>query len=119
MPDAPLPRDELRATVEARRELGPEYESALTEAFLDRIEATIAQRVKAEADSRLPDPRHSTWAEQQDRKRHLGLALGSLGISIPLTGAATFSAGIPGLVIVWTGIVAVNVAYALGQRRRR
>ncbi|MFF3670357.1 hypothetical protein [Microtetraspora malaysiensis] len=119
MPDTPLPRDELRATVEARRELGPEYESALTEAFLDRIETTIAQRVKAEADSRLPDPRHSTWAEQQERKRHLGLALGSLGIAIPLTGAASFSAGLSGLVIVWTGIVAVNVAYALGQRRRR
>ncbi|WP_067179221.1 hypothetical protein [Microtetraspora niveoalba] len=118
MSDTPSPRDELRATLDARRDLGPEYESALTEAFLDRIEATIAQRVKAEADSRLPDPRHTVWEEQQERKRGLGLALGSLGIAIPLTGAASFSAGLPGLAVVWVGIVAVNFAYAFGRRRR-
>ncbi|MGI5487384.1 hypothetical protein [Microtetraspora malaysiensis] len=118
MPDSPLPREELRATIEARRDLGPEYEAALTDAFLDRIEAAIAQRVKAEADSRLPDKQHTAWAEEQERKRSLGMALGSLGIALPLTGAASATGGIPALVVVWIGIVAVNFAYALGRRRR-
>ncbi|GLW99809.1 hypothetical protein [Microtetraspora sp. NBRC 16547] len=118
MPDAPLPREELRATIEARRDLGPEYEAALTDAFLDRIEATIAQRVKAEADSRLPDTRHTAWVEQQERKRALGMALGSLGIALPLTGAAGATGGMPGMIVAWAGIVAVNMAYAFGRRRR-
>ncbi|MEV0970474.1 hypothetical protein [Microtetraspora glauca] len=118
MPDAPLPRDELRATIEARRDLGPEYEPALTDAFLDRIETAIAQRVKAEADSRLPDARHTAWEEQQERKRGLGLALGSLGIAVPLTAAAGATSGMPGMMVAWAGIVAVNMAYAFGRRRR-
>ena len=40
-----VPRDELSAAVEARRELGPESERAVIDSFLARVEATIDERV--------------------------------------------------------------------------
>ena len=39
-----VPRDEVRATVEARKELGEEAEPALIEAFVDRIEKELGKR---------------------------------------------------------------------------
>lgn len=47
----------------------------------------------------------------------VGVALGSLGIGIPLTGAAGGTVGFAGVLVVWIGIVLVNFAYALGNRR--
>jgi hypothetical protein len=38
-----VPRDELRATIEARKELGEEAEPALIEAFVTRIEKELAK----------------------------------------------------------------------------
>ncbi|MFC7642512.1 hypothetical protein ACFQX6_17340 [Streptosporangium lutulentum] len=38
----------MRATIEARRELGPEYEAALVESFVERLDQSIAHRVRAE-----------------------------------------------------------------------
>ena len=37
--------DELRAALEARRELGPEHEGEVVDAFLDRVERSLQQRV--------------------------------------------------------------------------
>ena len=39
-----MPRDELRATIEARKELGEEAEPALIEAFVDRMERELSKR---------------------------------------------------------------------------
>jgi hypothetical protein len=39
-----VPRDELRATVEARKELGEDMEPALVDAFVERIEKEVAAR---------------------------------------------------------------------------
>ncbi|GIH28286.1 hypothetical protein Aph01nite_65960 [Acrocarpospora phusangensis] len=119
MADPSFPRDDLRATIAARRDLGPEYEAALTESFLNRIEATIAAQVAAEASRRLPNPKERAREDRAEGGRALGLALGSLGIAIPLTGAAAVGAGLPGIITAWTGIVLVNFAYALGRRRNR
>ncbi|WP_214107359.1 hypothetical protein [Acrocarpospora catenulata] len=118
MAEPSFPREDLRATVAARRDLGPEYESALTESFLDRVEATIAARVAAEADQRMPNAKERAREERADSNRALGLALGSLGIAVPLTAATAYTAGMPGLIVTWGGIVMVNLAYALGRRRR-
>lgn len=113
----------MRATIEARRDLGPEYEAALIESFLDKVEASIAMRVRAEVDSRLgphpyapmPPPHHLP----QPRANHdaLWVAIASMALGIPLTGIAAGTAGTSGLFLAWFGIVLINVAAALSRRR--
>lgn len=114
MADVHLPREELRAVVEARRELGPDYDPALVESFLDKLEAGIAARVRAAVDARVPERDRAKGRSDSS----LTLALGSLGFGIPLTAMAG-SAGLTGLLVVWGGIVAVNVVHALNRRRDR
>ena len=96
-----VPRDEARATLAARRELGPEYEDELVEAFAEKVERRLAKREKAEL------------AHDEDRRGiSLVAALVSLGCGIPITAIALSGGGLPALVIVWTAIVLVNVALA-------
>lgn len=54
---------------------------------------------------------------QQPRKQgvtghELGLILGSIGMGIPLTAIAGAAAGLPGIIIVWIGLILINVAWA-------
>lgn len=126
MPDDRLPRDELRATVDARRELGPDYEQALIESFLEKIDTTIDARVRAEVAAQngyqwQQGPPGAPGAHP--RPKHQGdptlpIALGSLGIGIPLTAIAATQAGPAGLFLAWTGIILVNIAAAFGRRHR-
>ncbi|MET8159611.1 hypothetical protein ABZT47_24860 [Sphaerisporangium sp. NPDC005289] len=130
MPDNSLPRDELRATVEARRDLGSDYEQALIESFLEKIDSTIESRVRAEVAAQngyplqpgpggpyaAPHPGPGKQPRQVDAT--IPIALGSLGIGIPLTAIAAGQGGPAGLFLAWTGIIMVNVAAAVGRRRR-
>ncbi len=43
-----VPRDELKAALAARRELGEEYESALVESFMEKIDQAVEARVQAQ-----------------------------------------------------------------------
>jgi hypothetical protein len=106
-----LSRDDLAATVEARRELGDESEREVVESFLDRVGAAIDARV----DARL---------ERDDRRRpasssraSVPLALGSMGIGIAVTGAASGLAhgGALVAIVAWLVIAAINVAHTLGR----
>jgi hypothetical protein len=105
-------RHELEATLAAREEVGDELEPQLVDRFADRIEAEIDRRASDKAArqrSRPPGP-------------HLGnapmipLALGSLGLAIPLMGIAGGTAGFPGVLVVCIAIVLVNAFWALGRR---
>jgi hypothetical protein len=99
-------RDELRATIQARREVGQELEPELIDQFVERIEKRIAQSGKPAQ----PAKRDSTHDDKT-----LALAIVSLGVAIPLTAIGVTQAGLVGLAIVWIGIVLVNLAYS---RRR-
>ncbi len=118
MPDNTVPRDELRATIDARRELGEEYEPALVESFLDRLETNIAARVRAEVDARVSEAPSKGKQGKDDVDPAIPIALGSLGIGIPLTAIAAGNAGFAGLLLAWGGIIAINVAHAFSRRRR-
>ncbi|MEV0383500.1 hypothetical protein [Nonomuraea sp. NPDC050643] len=114
MPDKRPIRDDLQATLDARRDLGPEYETALVDSFVDRLDATIAARVQAE----LGHPGAPPRKKQTPGGAMIPIALGSLGIGVPLTGIAASAAGLVGLLIAWMGIVLVNVAAAMAVMRR-
>lgn len=103
-----LERD-LHATVEARRDLGPEYDAALVASFLAKVDWAMEQRARAERYH--PRPKREGYP--------VALAYVSLGTGIPITGAAAGIAGWPGLAVAWLGILGVNVAAALGSRPYR
>ncbi len=44
------------------------------------------------------------------------LAIVSLGVGVPLTGIGAGVSGLPGLLIVWVGIVLVNLVYGWTHR---
>jgi hypothetical protein len=100
----PLDRQDVESALEARRELGPEYDSHVIDSFLEKIDARIDERLKAsQPPERRPIP--------------LILPLGSLGIGIGATGAALGpthggAGGIIVAIIAWIAIAIVNLAYA-------
>lgn len=128
--DADL-KKELDATLHARRDLGDEYEPALIESFLEKVEqrldGAVDRRVRRQLaeqqmvvarGARSPQPSDS-WGER------FGFGIISLILAIPLSAIGAVNADLPGLFVTWAGIVAVNTVYALrgvprfGRRSRR
>ncbi|MCG5213995.1 hypothetical protein [Streptosporangium sp. KLBMP 9127] len=108
--------DELRAAVSTRRDLGPDYEDAIVESFLDKVDQQIDRRVEERlaTASRGGEPR----ARPTDNQ---GLALAIVSLSLGVFGS--IGMGISAvdfemLLLVWLGIVSINVAFAIGRRRR-
>jgi hypothetical protein len=90
-----IPRDEVRASLEARRELGPEFDDELVEAFAKRIE------------QRLQGPQRAPAVRSRDHET--AIAIVSMGVAIPLIAIAGNFAGLAGIVAVCTALVLVNV----------
>jgi hypothetical protein len=110
MSTSELPRDELAASLAARRELGPDYDAAFVEAVAERIEAA-AMRRPAQAQS-------TERSEHAERSVALTVVCVSLVVSIPVSAIAAINTGLAGLTVVWLAIVAINVAFALRRPRR-
>jgi uncharacterized membrane protein len=116
--DADL-KKELDATLRARRELGEEYEPALVDSFLEkvdqRIDAAVERRLRRQlAEQQMQvargtrSPRGTdSWGER------FGFAIVSLVLAIPLSAIAGGMGHLPGLVATWIGIVGVNVVQAV------
>lgn len=116
--DADL-KKELDATLQARRELGEEYESALVDSFLEkvdqRIDGAVERRVRRQMaeqqmvvarGSRSPKPTDS-WGER------FGFGIVSMVLAIPLSAIGGGIAHLPGLLVAWAGIVGVNAFQAV------
>ncbi|SFL14232.1 hypothetical protein SAMN05216275_15910 [Streptosporangium canum] len=110
--------DELRAAVAARRELGPEYEDSLVEGFLEKMDQEIDRRVddRIAARSRKDAP---AVRPSVDAGQRLALSIASIFFGVGATAgiAASTDNGILVILILWLGIVGVNVSFALGRRR--
>jgi hypothetical protein len=98
MSDDPVLKDELRSAIEARKELSPEMEPALIDAFVERIERRLAERGTADR-----------WAIEQRRNHQKEMVLGSMAISIPLFALAAVFAGLAGVITVCVALVAIAV----------
>jgi hypothetical protein len=113
-------RDELSAAIGARRELGKDYEDAVVDSFVARLDQRIAQRVDEQVAERLGSKPKASAREPAGETRDnssLVVSLVSLGAGIPITAISSSEAGIAGLIVSWCGIAAVNVAHALSRRR--
>jgi anti-sigma factor RsiW len=93
-------REDVRAAVEARRELGEELEPQVIDSFLERIE----QRLDKQARSQVP-------VKREGREGSFVLALASLVGAIPITAIAATHGGIVAMIVVWIGIVLLNAVY--------
>jgi hypothetical protein len=91
-------RDDVAAAIEARRELGAELEPQVIDAFIQRIEHRLPKAAPRASDDKV-----------------LALTIISLVAAIPLTAIAITQSGLIALVVVWLGIVLVNLSYS---RRR-
>ena len=100
-------RHELEATLAAREEVGHDLEPQLVDHFVDKVEKEIERRAQELAGRRRPSRSHNAPM--------IPLALGSLGIAIPLLGIAGGTAGLPGVIAVCVAIVLVNLLW-LTQR---
>ncbi|MFI5830733.1 hypothetical protein ACIA6C_26390 [Streptomyces sp. NPDC051578] len=112
-------KKELDATLDARRELGPEYESALVDSFVDKVHTQVRRRLAEDrmAAARGDDPAGPS-ADGGFGER-FGFAVITLVLAVPLTAIAAAQAHLPGLLVAWAGIVAVNFAHAAGRLPRR
>jgi hypothetical protein len=93
-----MPRDEVRAALQARSELGAEMEPAVVDAFVERIERRIADRAGAGELSRM-----------QQREHQKEMVLGSMAISIPLLAIAAIFTGLPGVVAVCVALAVIAI----------
>jgi hypothetical protein len=91
-------RDELRATIEARKELGEEMEPALVDAFVDRIEKELATR-----------QRESEQSLRRKREHQKEMVLGSMALSIPLFALAAIFTGLAGIIVVCAALAVIAV----------
>jgi hypothetical protein len=107
MADPELTREDVVSAVGARRELGRDMEPEVVDAFLDRVERGIDARVDRRLDARARPARRGS----RGRSEGLALAIVSLGTGIPITAIAGETAGLPGLIAAWAGIVGVNVVF--------
>ncbi|MEU0859208.1 hypothetical protein ACFYMX_20580 [Streptomyces griseofuscus] len=119
--DAELRKD-LDATVRARRDLGDDYDSALVESFLEKVEqrldGAVDRRVRRQvAEQQMAAARGAaarrnpvdSWGERY------GFALLTLVLAVPLSAIAGALAGLAGMVATWIGIVGVNATQAIRQ----
>ena len=111
MATSSLSADEIRAAAETHRELPPEYQNAVIESFLAKVDREIDARV----DARLAACGHGRPRDRHRPRSPAFFALGTMVAAIPLSAIAVAAgqhpAGFWGLLVVWAAIVAINVAY--------
>lgn len=115
-------KKELSATLQARKDLGAEYESELVDSFMDkvaaRVDSHVEQRVRRELAQQQTsvaraDRRPIGPPSPSPRFARYGFAGVTLVLAIPLSAIAAVNAGAGGLFITWAGIVGVNVAQSV------
>lgn len=90
-----MPREELRATLEARQELGPAYEAELVERLAQELEQRLERRLSRAQRGKLSS-------------EETGIVIVSILAAIPLLGIAGGTVGLAGVVAVCAALVLVN-----------
>ncbi|MEE1929366.1 hypothetical protein V1J52_14445 [Streptomyces sp. TRM 70351] len=115
---------ELDATLQTRKELGPEYEDELIDSFLGKMDQRLDALVETRVRRRIAEEQLSTSREAPSGRRPeapptsaavLGLAVVSLVLSVPLTAIVSQETNVFGVLLVWLGIVGVNAVHSAGR----
>ena len=95
-----VPKDELQAVIEARRELGSEMEPAVIDAFVERVERRL--------DERAEERERSLKRKREHQKE---MVLGAMGISIPLLAVAAIFTGLAGVLVVCAALAVIAIRH--------
>jgi hypothetical protein len=93
-----VPRDELRAAIEARKELGEDMEPALVDSFVEQIERRLEQRAG-----------QSEQALRRKRSHQQEMVLGAMAISVPLFALAAIFVGLAGIIVVCGALAVIAI----------
>jgi hypothetical protein len=94
-----VPKDELEAAIETRKELGAELEPEVIDGFVERIERRIAERGT-----------ESERALKARREHQKEMVLGAMGISVPLLLFAAIFTGLAGVIAVCAALGVIVLA---------
>ncbi|MCZ4122886.1 hypothetical protein [Streptomyces sp. H39-S7] len=116
-------KKELAATLQARKDLGAEYESELVDSFMEKVDQRLDSHVEQRVRRQLAEQqtsfaragRNPGHPEPNARFARYGFAGFTMIAAIPLSAIGVVNAGGGGLFITWAGIVGVNVAQSLGH----
>ena len=99
MGDEIVPRDELQAAVEARKEVGEDMEPALIDAFVERIERRI-EHLGVQSEQALK-------AKREHQKE---MVMGAMAVSVPLFALAAIFVGLAGILVVCGALAVIAIA---------
>ncbi|MGH2444112.1 MAG: hypothetical protein ACRDFX_13230 [Chloroflexota bacterium] len=103
--------EDLKAAIEARRELGPDYEDQVLETFLARVQERLAtlpsQPIKE------PEPVHGH--REMPSGPDLGALVGTTALTIPLLAIAGGIGHTIGIALVIIGWVCVTLLYYIDR----
>jgi phytoene/squalene synthetase len=94
---------ELQATMEARRELGAQYDEQFIQSLVERLTAQVRREVESAR------PVH----QRLDTSQRTGIAISSLVFLIPLVAIMGGMAGPAGMVLACLVVLGVNVVASL------
>jgi hypothetical protein len=114
-----LSPEEIRAAAETHHELGPGYQDAVVESFLDKVGREIDARVE----TRLAQQQGALARYRRGQSGSpMALAIVSMALGIPISAiavaAGTHPAGFMGLLVVWIAIAVINIAYNISYTAR-
>lgn len=119
------PPGDIRAAAEVHRELGSDYDDALVESFLSRIDAHIAERVEQRLAGRTKPARRSADPVRLTKYRTVfaGVVIGSVVAGTPLSLAGWWlikdaDGNAASLLLAWLVLVVVYALAAYRLRRR-
>lgn len=92
---------ELRATLSAQREIGPNYDHHLIENFMQKV--TLS--------SSAPPANHAESTPGLAVGLRLALAIFSLVFMVPLAAITTANSGLAALVVVGLVVLGINIAF--------
>lgn len=118
MAQSEIPREDVEAALYTRRELGPDYEPAIVDSLVERIDSAIEARVTAELERRQPAVAHNDLSRKDHSDRALALGIVSVVMAVPLTAIAAGMVGFPAVVLAWVSLVLINLAYSFSGRQR-
>jgi len=99
-------RKDVEAALQARRELGAEYEPEIVDSLVEKIEKRLDERLRERPAPAAP---HHAY--------ELRLALGSMALGIGVTAVANSDAhGVGGIlisIVAWIAIAVINIIYAV------
>ncbi|WP_238581061.1 hypothetical protein [Streptomonospora alba] len=119
---AGTPDSDIAAALRASRDLGADYDDAIADAIVDRLDHTVDERVgrrlaEAGIDTRTQGKAPAKSSDEQWSDPRLIMGLLAMCFVIPLTAIGGSYMGATGVVLAWAGTLVFYLISVIGIRR--